>query len=296
MHAAVLLLLGVLLLYLSITTLYVALNVPAGPCSALQIIDDVDEEWNKNIKNCFFINLDEAQDRRARMETELERRGVPYRRIKAIKGSREMLETLCDAGDTRITPGELGAKLSHLSLLKEATASKGWTLVLEDDVLFEDHDGAPTAPQNFKRAILSTLRSLPDEADILHLGTSHSWLLYMLLRFALTKHSSSVWKVRGKVSCLHAYLISPRGAQKYTKAIMADTCGQHAVDMLDVPLERYLAHVRPLSFSDVLRNASSGDLDSLCLVNQDKGRFPDSQIARRGEADSGGDYAGKPVV
>jgi len=69
----------------------------------------------------FYINLEQRQDRRDRIENELNNMGIPFERFPAIKKK----------------PGILGCGQSHLAVLKEAQ-KRGYesVLIFEDDFQF----------------------------------------------------------------------------------------------------------------------------------------------------------------
>lgn len=70
------------------------------------------------IDGVFYINLDHRTDRKQEIEEELNKIGLPFERIPAI----------------RTSPGSIGCGYSHLAALKEARA-RGYSnvLILEDD-------------------------------------------------------------------------------------------------------------------------------------------------------------------
>lgn len=100
------------------------------------------------IAGTFYINLDARTDRRAEIEGELERVGLPFERFPAIK--------------TR--PGIIGCGQSHSAVLKEAKA-RGYKNVL----LFEDDFMFLVGKDEFYRLLEKALEEVPDY-DVIMLG------------------------------------------------------------------------------------------------------------------------------
>jgi GR25 family glycosyltransferase involved in LPS biosynthesis len=73
------------------------------------------------VGGAFYINLDHRADRRAEIEGELSKMGIPFERFSAIKWN----------------PGIVGCNYSHLAVIKEAR-SRGYesVLIFEDDFQF----------------------------------------------------------------------------------------------------------------------------------------------------------------
>ena len=73
------------------------------------------------VGGAFYINLDHRTDRRAEVEAELEKMGIPCERFPAVKWS----------------PGIVGCNYSHIAVLKEAR-NRGYdsVLIFEDDFQF----------------------------------------------------------------------------------------------------------------------------------------------------------------
>lgn len=130
----------------------------------------------------YYINLDEHTDRKKMMETQLQKMGIPFKRIPAISPNSPeynvlMLEQPCK----RNTPQDLSVIMSHLKAIYTAVfdpiklTTKGkppldnYALILEDDVRFlYDIDYkklVDTAPRKF--GILQLLTSNPEAVDSL---------------------------------------------------------------------------------------------------------------------------------
>lgn len=117
----------------------------------------------------YLINLPSSEERRQRMETQLNALGLPYTLFPAVDGRAQwdrLLQTLDAAAFDRNTgrpalPGELGVYHSHLGVWQALVASDApVALVLEDDTVF--HDDFHTA--------LETALSAQDQWDMLKLN------------------------------------------------------------------------------------------------------------------------------
>ena len=74
-----------------------------------------------DLKNCFYINLDERPDRKIHVEKQLNAIGIPFQRFKAIKAKN----------------GAIGCSMSHLAILQHAKKHKlPHVLIVEDDIQF----------------------------------------------------------------------------------------------------------------------------------------------------------------
>lgn len=90
----------------------------------------------------YIINLEEAQERRASMLSQIEKSGLQYEFIPAVDGRVlpvNLLSLLKKGHSYAVTPGEVGCSLSHLTIYKALAASEDdYALVLEDDILLPD--------------------------------------------------------------------------------------------------------------------------------------------------------------
>jgi GR25 family glycosyltransferase involved in LPS biosynthesis len=75
----------------------------------------------RDIKHCFYINLNSRTDRKKHVESELHKIGIQAQRFEAI----------------RLTNGALGCSMSHLKCL-ETAKNNNWdhVLIVEDDITF----------------------------------------------------------------------------------------------------------------------------------------------------------------
>jgi glycosyl transferase family 25 len=135
----------------------------------------------------WLINLDRADVRRQKMETQLAGLNLTYRRFAAIDG-RDHWETLRKTVDIAafernvgrpVLPGEIGATHSHLKVWKELVQSGAeFGLVLEDDVVFHAEfsaaiDAAIAAKDQWDFLKLNKIRAkLP-----IRQGAAGNWVL-----------------------------------------------------------------------------------------------------------------------
>ncbi|WP_342078380.1 glycosyltransferase family 25 protein [Yoonia sp. SS1-5] len=95
----------------------------------------------------WLINLDKDQERREKMQAQLDALGLRYQRFAAING-KEQAETLSKRADAQayarnmgspILPGKMGCYASHIAVWEAFLASTyKFALILEDDVVFHD--------------------------------------------------------------------------------------------------------------------------------------------------------------
>ena len=79
----------------------------------------------ENIKNAFYINLENRVDRKIHVETQMNSIGIICQRFNAIK----------------MHNGAIGCSMSHLKLLQEAVKNNlDHILIVEDDITFLDPD------------------------------------------------------------------------------------------------------------------------------------------------------------
>ncbi len=83
----------------------------------------------------YFINLADAHERRAHMESELRRLGLDdiYSRVEAVDG-----RTLTVPSHVRIGPGKWGIWMTWRRLLEQSAGSDSHVHILEDDIVFSD--------------------------------------------------------------------------------------------------------------------------------------------------------------
>ncbi len=103
----------------------------------------------------YYINLDESEERRASVESNIQELGLTdvVKRFPALRG---------DDRTSEISKSELGCFLTHKAVIDQASET-GFTLIFEDDVFL---------PQDFKRILYGVCNQNNDGShwDILFLG------------------------------------------------------------------------------------------------------------------------------
>jgi GR25 family glycosyltransferase involved in LPS biosynthesis len=132
------------------------------------------------VGGAFYINLDHRTDRRAEIEAELDRIGIPCERFPAIKYS----------------PGIVGCGYSHLAVLKEARA-RGYKSVL----IFEDDFQFLVNKETFWSIMSGIERDLSGSYDVIMLAYN--------LQNAGPQHSEHLMKADG-AQTTSAYIIHSR--------------------------------------------------------------------------------------
>lgn len=179
----------------------------------------------------FYINLDDAGERRAGMEANLKRHGLDriVRRFPALRG---------DDRAAAISRNELGCLLSHQAII-EAAKDGVHCLIIEDDALFPDRF------QSYFQAMLRT--SFAAEWDILFLNQTvdltHIVPLYILLQqkrklgdiYSPEFNNFITVDSRAFYNCTTlAYIVHPR-AQEKVRTVLRDAAAAgypHPVDIL----------------------------------------------------------------
>lgn len=164
----------------------------------------------------WFINLDRATERRARIQAQLDQLGLPWTRLAAVDARQltpEQRAALDEPAYRRkhgMAPslGELGCYLSHVEVMRALLASPHeFALVLEDDVLLE-----PELPE-----VLAALVSHRDRWDVAKLSAVHSGTPQPYLR--LTRgHSLAV--MLSRCTGASAYLVNRRAAEAYGRQLL----------------------------------------------------------------------------
>ncbi|MEQ4694355.1 glycosyltransferase family 25 protein [Providencia manganoxydans] len=90
--------------------------------------------------NTFIINLQECTIRRVAMHSQLEKTNLSYEFINAVNGTdlsnKEIQSLVYDYPNCKLTKGEIGCALSHLSIYKIMVEKNiNHALILEDDVV-----------------------------------------------------------------------------------------------------------------------------------------------------------------
>ena len=88
----------------------------------------------------FIISLEENVNKQKRVISECEKWNLNYEVIKAVNGKLINPQDINCYPDSYLTPGEIGCSLSHINIYREIVRKKiAWSLVLEDDVLLQNH-------------------------------------------------------------------------------------------------------------------------------------------------------------
>ena len=97
----------------------------------------------------YFINLDRSADRRKHIEEIFQTLGLSVNRVPAVDGRKLSAETLKNLRPDlkerhfwlkEMTPGEIGAYLSHLKTWRLfLETDEEWALIMEDDSLFREN-------------------------------------------------------------------------------------------------------------------------------------------------------------
>lgn len=170
-----------------------------------------------SIKEAYYINLEEREDRRQHIEGEIGRsiwlKGVS-KRWPAINGRYlepsaylDILsqQTVLDIKSgtiekwgTSMTYGGLGCLLTYFNLFEKIAAGNSPVLTLEDDALF--------AP-NFDTNLEQVIKELPDDFDFCYLG-------YGDTQFTVTDYSDNLFIPGHHFVCWYGMIFSPKGARK----------------------------------------------------------------------------------
>jgi len=115
---------------------------------------------NNYFQHIFVINLDRRRDRWFDVSQELDIHNIKAEKISAVDGKK--LEPIKKCS---LLPGEIGASMSHSSVLKKMISEK-WEriLVLEDDIQFS---------VNVKEFWNQNQQYIPEQWDMLYLGGNH---------------------------------------------------------------------------------------------------------------------------
>lgn len=210
-------------------------NLAAHICSEetsivkyLKPIEVIEFESGLELVDCVYvINLDERPEKWNRMKALFDKEGINLNRVSAINGfklSHKDKKALSGLYKVRLTGGQIGCFLSHISVIKDAY-ERGYNLIwiLEDDVeILEDIKQIPN--------YLINLSKIDPEWDIFYTDTNmrnskgyyYSRILdprpgqqlkplsYYLKR---SKKSSDIMQIRYRYGT-HSYLFSRKGMKK----------------------------------------------------------------------------------
>jgi len=170
-------------------------------------------KWDDIISECYYINLERSVERRKYMEEKIKKIDIPCTRFVAKEGKEH--RKLCNI--LNISDGALGCKLSHLEILKNIKNNNKWTIIFEDDVLFEDC-------KLVKKEIIKFLSDPPESSEFVLFGTSPRAFWYNFVTFGFKYYKKNIWKTNRNLSCCHAYAIKYSGAQKWITQIEKFLC------------------------------------------------------------------------
>ena len=247
--------------------------------------------WNEAFGHTYVINLERRRDRRAAMEQRLADSGarrfevipaVDAHSLESTTWSRRIfrptagakLDTISGVNDRQVavpeSPGAVACYLSHLRVLKDASARNlSSVLILEDDA----HVVAPPRVQNLTRA--AVLGALPRDWDFLNLGWGGFWQGRKMYRCDEAERQCAcgglkTCRARGQVYDLLGYAV--RGS--FLKTL---------VDMLERALRRPSRRFMPVDLEIALFIAASRAVRAYItqpgpLLTQQQSRFADSDI------------------
>lgn len=113
---------------------------------------------NNYFDKVYCVNLDRRVDRWTECLNEFQKHRIEVERFSALDGT--LLDNL-----TILLPGQLGCKLSHLSIIEHAKNNNLKSLViLEDDVEFH---------QNFNVELDECMSHLPETWNMIFMGANH---------------------------------------------------------------------------------------------------------------------------
>jgi len=177
----------------------------------------------------FYINLDNAVERRAHMSAQISNISFEIERFSAILGSvvKEKIPGMSN--------GQLGCLLSHLTLLEDRQNNNFNLLILEDDVvLSQDIDLLPSLPGYMSN-------NLPDW-DVVYIDATIVQPSLMSYFFSLKKQlppkQISVVKVERNMQAFgtHGYLVNKNSTAKLAGLIRAYMSQGKAIDNIYVAL------------------------------------------------------------
>ena len=149
---------------------------------------------NENVSNIFnnsfVINLDRRPDRLENSMINLSRIGIIPKKWKATDGQDELIKQLYIKLEPRISRGEMACALSHIELWKYIVDNEiPYAFIFEDDIHCGD-----TTRKEIERIIHDS-----HGFDVLFMGYCYETQRDDLIR-------------KGTALCLHAYIVSNRGA------------------------------------------------------------------------------------
>ena len=108
----------------------------------------------QEIKSIYYINLQKNKLRRQFMEQQLAKQDIPFHRVDALAGNQNHT---CSGGVSEAKcRGVAGVALSNLEIIDHGDHSKGFSLVLEDDIYVND-----------MAILMASIGSVPKDWDII---------------------------------------------------------------------------------------------------------------------------------
>ncbi len=163
----------------------------------------------------YVINLKHAVNRWEHVRSNLEERGIPYRRVEGVYG-KDLPKPIEGYDEHRYhvlngkvtNPGEVGCYFSHIKALREfLETDQPYALILEDDV---------TLPENIQ-ALLSAAITYADDWDLLRLTSSREGIYFPFGE--LPDHHRIVYNTR-VLKNTGAYFINRVAAQKCVEQML----------------------------------------------------------------------------
>lgn len=157
--------------------------------------------------NTFVINLQENVVRRMAIKSQLDKTNLNYEFIEAVNGSNlsdeEIKALVYDYPNCKLTKGEIGCALSHLSIYDRIIKENiSHALIFEDDAII---------PENISN-IFREIRQLDNDkkANVYLLSRVHSFIE----NSKLNNHLYSAYQAIGA----HAYIINKKAAERMISA------------------------------------------------------------------------------
>lgn len=208
--------------------------------------------------NTFVINLQENSVRRMAIKSQLDETNLNYEFIEAIKGSNlsdgEIKTLVYDYPHCKLTKGEIGCALSHLSIYKRIVQENiSHALIFEDDAVI---------PKNIAK-IFQEIRQLDNDkkANVYLLSRVHNFIE----NSKLNNNLYSAYQAIGA----HAYIINNKAAKRM---ILAQKPIIYEADMWwyfkffnYINVYCYIPHI--VNSSDENKDDSSLELERAELVN-----------------------------
>lgn len=131
----------------------------------------------------YLINLDRCPEKLHKVQRSLRKLGIEHMRISAVDGKTmvSQYEQLRNGGSKINSCGALGCLMSHVKVVEDAKKN-GYDkiCILEDDVMFH---------KDFTERFSNEISKIPDDWEMIHLGTSQKPTVWPTIRFEETGFS-----------------------------------------------------------------------------------------------------------